>query len=81
MPSFAVVHRSRGLIQIVDGSRADAMSAAADLTDQPIWYDTENGQQQLDYYVRGGIPLDGYEVVVVPVEERDGRWITRARTP
>jgi len=79
MSIYAVVHRSRGLIEIVEGSRADAMRVATDLTDSPVWFDTENGQQLLDDYVSGGIPLDGYEVVVVPCERHDGKLVTSTR--
>jgi hypothetical protein len=79
MSKYAIIHRERGLLEVVDGSRADALRAASDLTDGPVWFDCENGQQLLADYVSGGIPFTAYDIVVIPCEDRSGLLVTTSR--
>ena len=37
MSTFAIFHRSRGLIEIIEGTVADALRSGTDLTDGPVW--------------------------------------------
>lgn len=79
MAKYAIIHRTRGLLEVVVGSRADALRTASDLTDGPVWFDYENGQQLLTDYVQGGIPFAAYDIVVVPCEDRSGILVTTSR--
>jgi len=76
MSTFAIMHRVRGLIEIVDGTRADALRAAADLTDGDVWLGEKiTGQSRLEpLTMPTGAGYDRFEVFVIPCVKYGGDY-------
>lgn len=75
--TFAVLHRRRGLIEIVDGTVADALRAATDLTDAEVWLGEKiTGSVALGpLTVPSGAEHAAFEVFVIPCVKYGGDYV------
>lgn len=88
MASFAVLHCRRGLIEIVDGTIADALRSAADLTDAEVWLGEKIGTSDalVPVAAPSGPEYERFEVFVVPCVRYGSGYLmvsplaTRAKT-